>query len=74
MLDLKNLRKDPQGLEVKLKNKVPEVSLSPVIALDEQLRSLKTEVEELKSKKTMSPKKSAKKSKKAKMSLRLCLR
>ena len=51
MLDLKNLRKDPQGLEVKLKNKVPEVSLSPVIALDEQLRSLKTEVEELKSKK-----------------------
>jgi len=51
MLDLKNLRKDPQGLEVKLKNKVPEVSLSPVIALDEQLRALKTEVEELKSKK-----------------------
>lgn len=51
MLDLKELRKDPKGLEVKLKNKVPEVSLSPVIALDEQLRALKTEVEELKSKK-----------------------
>jgi seryl-tRNA synthetase len=56
MLDLKNLRKDPQGLEVKLKNKVPEVSLSPVIALDEQLRSLKTEVEELKSKKNQASK------------------
>src|ERR1700722_15213180 len=51
MLDLKELRKDPQGLEAKLKNKVPEVSLSPVIALDERLRALKTEVEELKSKK-----------------------
>jgi seryl-tRNA synthetase len=51
MLDLKELRKDPQGLELKLKNKVPEVSLSPVIALDERLRALKTEVEELKSKK-----------------------
>jgi seryl-tRNA synthetase len=51
MLDLKELRKDPQGLETKLKNKVPEVSLSPVIALDEKLRALKTEVEELKSKK-----------------------
>ena len=51
MLDLKNLRRDPQGLEAKLKNKVPEVSLSPILALDEQLRSLKTEVEELKAKK-----------------------
>ncbi len=51
MLDLKELRKDPRGFEVKLKNKVPEVSLSPVIALDEKLRALKTEVEELKSQK-----------------------
>jgi seryl-tRNA synthetase len=51
MLDLKELRKDPRGLEAKLQNKVPEVSLSPIIALDEKLRSLKTEVEELKSKK-----------------------
>lgn len=51
MLDLKELRKDPHGLEAKLKNKVPEVSLSHVMALDERLRALKTEVEELKSKK-----------------------
>ncbi len=51
MLDLKELRKDPQGLEAKLKNKVAEVSLSNVIALDEKLRALKTEAEELKSKK-----------------------
>lgn len=51
MLDLKTLRKDPQGLEEKLKNKVPEVSLSPIIALDERLRALKTDAEELKSRK-----------------------
>ena len=51
MLDLKELRKDPQGIETKLRNKVPDVSLKLIIALDEKLRALKTEVEELKSKK-----------------------
>jgi seryl-tRNA synthetase len=56
MLDLKELRKDPTGLEAKLKNKVPEVSLSPVLALDEKVRALKTEVEELKSKKNSASK------------------
>ncbi len=56
MLDLKELRKDPQGLEAKLKNKVPEISLSPILALDERLRSLKTETEELKSKKNYTSK------------------
>lgn len=56
MLDLKTLRKDPQGLEEKLKNKVPEVSLSPIIALDEKLRALKTDAEDLKSKKNSASK------------------
>lgn len=56
MLDLKELRKDPKGIEKKLKNKVPEVSLSEVVALDEKLRALKTEVEELKSKKNSASK------------------
>jgi seryl-tRNA synthetase len=56
MLDLKELRKDPHGLEAKLKNKVPEVSLSHVMALDERLRALKTEAEELKSKKNSASK------------------
>lgn len=51
MLDLKELRKDPRGVESKLKNKVAEVSLSPVLTLDEKLRALKTEAEDLKSKK-----------------------
>lgn len=56
MLDLKTLRKDPQGVEEKLKNKVPEVSLSPILALDERLRSLKTDAEELKSQKNSASK------------------
>lgn len=51
MLDLKELRKDPHGLEEKLKNKVPDVSLTHLMDLDARLRALKTEVEELKSKK-----------------------
>jgi seryl-tRNA synthetase len=51
MIDLKELRKDPQSLEQKLQTKVPEVSLSHLLSLDEKIRSLKTEVEELKAKK-----------------------
>jgi seryl-tRNA synthetase len=49
MLDVKELRKDPKEIEAKLKNKVPEVSLTPLLALDARVRVLKTEVEELKS-------------------------
>lgn len=56
MLDLKELRKDPKTLEQKLQNKVPEVSLSPLLSLDEKLRALKTEVEELKAKKNAASK------------------
>ena len=36
MLDLKELRKDPTATEAKLKNKVPEVSVPSIIALDEK--------------------------------------
>lgn len=56
MLDLKELRKDPQTFETKLKSKVPETNLAPILALDERLRALKTEVEELKSKRNQSSK------------------
>lgn len=56
MLDLKELRKDPTAFEAKLKNKLAEVSLSPILALDERLRALKTEVEELKAKQNRSSK------------------
>lgn len=56
MLDLKELRKDPKSFETKLKNKAPEASLKEVLTLDEKLRALKTEVEELKSKKNAASK------------------
>lgn len=56
MLDLKKLRQDPVEFETKLKNKLPEASLMPALALDEQIRVLKTEVEDLKAKKNHSSK------------------
>jgi len=56
MLDIKEIRKDPRTLEAKLKNKISEISLSPILALDERIRSLKTEVEDLKSKRNASSK------------------
>ena len=49
MLDVKLLRKDPQFVEKKLKMKDPDVSLSRILAVDEQIRLIKTEVEQLKS-------------------------
>lgn len=64
MLDIKEIRRDPQAAETKLKNKVPEASLSQVIALDEHLRALKTEVEDLKSKKNIESKEIGKKKQK----------
>src|SRR5579872_665733 len=48
MLDIKEMRKDFKGVETKLKNKVPEVDLGPVMALDEKIRALQTELDELK--------------------------
>ncbi len=56
MLDIKELRKDPKTFEIKLKNKVPEANISHVMELDERIRALKTEVEELKSKRNNSSK------------------
>jgi len=56
MLDLKELRRDPKGLEAKLQTKVPETTLSPVLYLDERIRTFKTEAEELKSKRNLASK------------------
>ncbi|MBI3901242.1 MAG: serine--tRNA ligase, partial [Chlamydiia bacterium] len=56
MLDFKEIRKDPATFEQKLKTKIPETSLSPLLELDEKLRSLKTEVEKLKSQKNAASK------------------
>jgi seryl-tRNA synthetase len=48
MLDMKLLRKEKETVEKKLKTKDPEVSLSPILAMDEQIREKKLKVEELK--------------------------
>ena len=56
MLDIKELRKDPKAFEAKLKTKIPEIDISPILGLDEKIRALKTEAEELKSKRNQSSK------------------
>ena len=50
MLDIKEVRKNPSEVERKLKTKDPQIELKPLLDMDERLRSLKTEVEELKAK------------------------
>ncbi len=49
MLDIKLVRKNPEQLETLLKTKDPEISLAPIIDLDEKSREIKIKVEELKS-------------------------
>lgn len=56
MLDLKKLREERSLCESKLQTKDPDISLSPILALDERVRALKTEVEELKSKRNQASK------------------
>ncbi len=56
MIDIKELRKDPQTMEKRLQTKEPEISLAPILALDEEVRHLKTETEELKAKRNASSK------------------
>jgi seryl-tRNA synthetase len=48
MLDIKLLRKDPKGIEAKLKTKDPSINLTVIMDLDQSLRELKTKVEQLK--------------------------
>lgn len=48
MLDIRLLRKERAALEAKLKTKDPSISLEKVLALDEELRTLKTKIEALK--------------------------
>ena len=49
MLDIKILRENPQEIEAKLKTKDPTVSLQKILRLDEEIRTLKMESEQLKS-------------------------
>lgn len=50
MLDIKLLRKEREKIEKKLQTKEPSVNLSQVIELDEKIRDIKTEDEQLKAK------------------------
>lgn len=50
MLDLKEIRKDPETIQKKLDSKGAEVSVRKLLALDERIREQKTEVEDLKAK------------------------
>lgn len=49
MLDIKRVRQDKKTLETLLQRKDPSICLDPILALDEEIRTLKMEVEELKS-------------------------
>lgn len=51
MLDIKELRKNPKLFEQKLQTKDSDIRLSKILSMDEELRSLKTKLEEFKSKK-----------------------
>lgn len=48
MLDIKILRENPHEVEKKLRTKDPEISLEPIMTLDESVRKLKHDVEILK--------------------------
>jgi seryl-tRNA synthetase len=50
MLDLKRIRQNPKEIEKILRHKQKDVDLAPILSLDSSLRSIKTETEELKSK------------------------
>ncbi len=50
MLDIKLLRKDPTAIEIKLKTKDSSVNLAPLLALDEKIRHLTLEAEQIQAK------------------------
>lgn len=56
MLDIKKIRTSAKEIEKKLKTKDPSIELSSIINLDEEVRKLQTEVEELKAKRNQTSK------------------
>lgn len=49
MIDIKLIRADSKAIEKKLRTKIPEITLEPIVSLDLRVREIKTEVEALKS-------------------------
>ena len=56
MLDMKLIRADKQGIERRLRTKEPDISLDRLLLLDEEYRSLKTQVENLKNRRNQTSK------------------
>jgi len=56
MLDIKLIRENPTAIEKKLQTKDPEASLKKTLSLDEEIRALKAESEELKTRRNQSAK------------------
>ena len=50
MLDIKLLRKDPEKIEARLKTKDPTATLEPLLVLDEKIRHLIGQAEEIQAK------------------------
>lgn len=48
MLDIRLIRKDPEGVQQRLRTKVQDADVSKALSLDESIRSKKTTVEQLK--------------------------
>ncbi len=48
MLDIKLIRKSPDEVAKKLKSKVPDADIAPILSLDTEIREKKTRVEQLK--------------------------
>jgi len=57
MLDIKELRQDPKGIEEKLKTKDPKVDLSSLLEIDKEVRERKLKAEEIKAKRNLLSKK-----------------
>ena len=49
MLDIKAIRENKDHIQELLRRKEPDVDLSSIVALDEEIRQIKTKVEQLKS-------------------------
>ncbi|MCB1107292.1 MAG: serine--tRNA ligase [Chlamydiia bacterium] len=57
MLDIKLIRENPEGIEKKLRTKDQSASLKNVLKLDEKIRTIKAESEELKNERNQNAKK-----------------
>ena len=56
MLDIKEIRNDPNRIESLLKSKDPNISLEEILSLDEQIRKQQTSLDALKAKRNRSSK------------------